>query len=174
MKNLIFSFILFLFVGSIYGQNLKSDEGHEHNPYYSTVDTTTLNISNAEWKKVLPTNLYLVAREKNTEMPFTGKYWKSKTKGKYYCAACGNLLFRSDAKFASSCGWPSFYEPLRQTSVVYQDDHSHEMDRIEVLCGRCGAHLGHIFNDGPAPTYKRFCMNSVSLDFEPDKKDKAK
>nr|WP_228409840.1 peptide-methionine (R)-S-oxide reductase MsrB [Chryseobacterium sp. T16E-39] len=160
--------------GSIYGQNLKSDQGHEHNPYYSTVDTTKLKVSDAEWKKVLPKNLYLVAREKNTEMPFTGKYWKSKTKGTYYCAACGNLLFRSDAKFASSCGWPSFYEPLRPNSVEYHEDHSHEMDRTEVLCGRCGAHLGHIFNDGPAPTYKRFCMNSVSLDFQPDKTDKTK
>ncbi|HWV74361.1 MAG TPA: peptide-methionine (R)-S-oxide reductase MsrB [Pseudosphingobacterium sp.] len=97
-------------------------------------------------------------------------YWKSKTRGTYYCAACGNILFRSDAKFASSCGWPSFYEPIRKNSVEYVEDHSHGMDRTEVLCGRCGAHLGHIFDDGPAPTYKRYCMNSISLDFEPNKK----
>jgi peptide-methionine (R)-S-oxide reductase len=153
-----------------YAQNQKSEKGHENNPYYSTTDTAKLNVPDAEWKKVLSADLYAVAREKDTERPFTGKYWKSKTKGTYYCAACGNTLFRSDAKFASSCGWPSFYEPVRKNSVEYVEDHSHGMDRTEVLCGRCGAHLGHIFDDGPAPTYKRYCMNSISLDFEPDKK----
>jgi peptide-methionine (R)-S-oxide reductase len=153
-----------------YAQNQKSEKGHENNPYYSTTDTVKLNVPDAEWKKVLSADLYAVAREKDTERPFTGKYWKSKTKGTYYCAACGNTLFRSDAKFASSCGWPSFYEPVRKNSVEYVEDHSHGMDRTEVLCGRCGAHLGHIFDDGPAPTYKRYCMNSISLDFEPDKK----
>jgi peptide-methionine (R)-S-oxide reductase len=169
MKLIIFSCLLAIISVGCYAQNQKLDKGHENNPYYSTTDTARLNVSDAEWKKVLSADLYAVAREKDTERPFTGKYWKSKARGTYYCAACGNILFRSDAKFASSCGWPSFYEPIRKNSVVYTEDHTHGMDRTEVLCGRCGAHLGHIFDDGPAPFYKRYCMNSISLDFEPNK-----
>lgn len=167
MKLIIFSCLLAIISAGCYAQNQKSDKGHENNPYYSTTDTTRLHVSDAEWKKVLSADLYAVAREKDTERPFTGKYWKSNTRGTYYCAACGNILFRSDAKFASSCGWPSFYEPIRNNSVEYVEDHTHGMDRTEVVCGRCGAHLGHIFDDGPAPSYKRYCMNSISLDFEP-------
>lgn len=144
-------------------QTLKNN-----NPYYSRTDTTKLNISDAEWKKVLPEDVYEVARNKATERAFTGKYWDFEGSGTYYCAACGNPLFRSDAKFASTCGWPSFFEPMRTNSVIYKPDNSYGMNRIEVLCGRCGAHLGHIFDDGPAPTGKRYCMNSIVLDFEPD------
>ena len=140
---------------------------HQNNPYYSRTDTTHLQVTNEEWKKVLPKEVYQIAREKGTEWAFTGKYYKTDTPGTYYCAACGNALFRSGAKFASSCGWPSFYESIRPSSVVYKDDHTHGMSRTEVLCGRCDAHLGHIFDDGPAPTHKRFCMNSAILEFEP-------
>jgi peptide-methionine (R)-S-oxide reductase len=139
------------------------------NPYYSRTDTTTLQVSNADWKKVLPEDVYYIAREKGTERAFTGKYWNTDEKGNYYCAACGNPLFRSDSKFASSCGWPSYYESLKPNSVHYYEDNSYGMQRIEVTCGRCDGHLGHIFDDGPPPTYKRFCMNSIVLDFEPDK-----
>jgi peptide-methionine (R)-S-oxide reductase len=137
------------------------------NPYYSRTDTTPLKVSNDEWRKVLPEDVYYIAREKGTERAFTGRYWNYDGNGTYFCAACGNALFRSDAKFASSCGWPSFYEPIRPNSVRYYPDHSYGMNRIEVVCGRCDGHLGHIFDDGPPPTYKRFCMNSVVLDFEP-------
>jgi peptide-methionine (R)-S-oxide reductase len=126
--------------------------------------------ASVDWKKVLPNDVYEISREAQTEYAFTGKYWNFEGLGTYYCAACGNPLFKSDAKFASSCGWPSFYESIRKNSVRYIDDNSHGMVRTEVVCGRCDGHLGHIFDDGPAPTYKRFCMNSVVLDFEPDKK----
>ncbi|WP_240432991.1 peptide-methionine (R)-S-oxide reductase MsrB [Taibaiella koreensis] len=140
---------------------------HTNNPHYSRTDTTHLHVSDAEWKKILPADLYAVAREQATERAFTGQYWDADTKGTYYCAVCGNTLFKSDAKFASSCGWPSFFEAIRPNSVIYRDDNSHGMHRTEVLCGRCESHLGHIFDDGPPPSYKRFCMNSISLDFEP-------
>lgn len=137
------------------------------NPYYSRTDTSKLRISNAQWKKVLSKELYAVAREGATEMAFTGKYDNFDEKGTYYCAACGNALFLSTAKFSTTCGWPSFYQPVRKGSVTYKKDLSHNMVREEVLCGRCEAHLGHVFDDGPKPTGNRFCMNSVSLEFVP-------
>ena len=143
---------------------------HKHNPYYSRTDTAHLQVSNAEWKKILPSEVYNIAREKGTEWAFSGKYWNTDAKGTYYCAVCGNPLFRSDAKFASSCGWPSFFETIHPTSVKYEQDNTHGMRRTEVLCGRCNSHLGHIFDDGPAPTGQRYCMNSAVLEFEPETK----
>src|SRR5664280_509609 len=140
------------------------------NPYYSNTDTTRLNLPDTEWKKILPEDLYEVSRHAATERPFTGKYWNADIKGTYYCAACGRKLFRSEAKFASTCGWPSFFEQEDEKSTVLRSDTSLGMERTEVLCGRCGGHLGHIFDDGPPPTGKRYCMNSIAMDFIPDKK----
>lgn len=143
------------------------------NPYYSNTDTHKLVLTDAEWKKVLPPDLYEVARHADTERAFTGSLWKSETKGTYYCAACGNKLFRSNQKFVSSCGWPSFFEQDNPKSIWFRSDNSFGMQRVEALCSRCDSHLGHLFDDGPEPTGKRYCMNAVSLDFLPDAAEKA-
>ena len=121
--------------------------------------------SEEEWKKKLTPEQYDVLRNKGTEAPFSGKYVKFDKKGRYICAACGNELFDSDTKFDSSCGWPSFFDAKKE-AVQFNEDPSHGMNRIEVTCKKCGSHLGHIFEDGPKPTGKRFCINSIALNFK--------
>jgi len=121
-------------------------------------------------ENILDPEVYQIAREKGTERPYTSRFENFKEVGIYYCAACGNALFKSDTKFDSGCGWPSFYETISKGSIIYQPDHSHGMSRTEVQCGRCKSHLGHVFEDGPPPTGLRYCINGVVLDFEKAKK----
>lgn len=129
-------------------------------------DSSVINRTDEEWQKILPADVYYVARQKGTERPYTSKFEHSKEIGTYYCAVCGNPLFRSDTKFESGCGWPSFYEPISKTSIIYLKDNSLGMERTEVECGKCKSHLGHVFDDGPPPTGLRYCINGVVLDFK--------
>lgn len=136
------------------------------NPIYSRTDSSPVTLSEDQFKEMLAPEVYYVARKKGTERPGTSAFEHSHEIGTYYCAVCGNALFQSDTKFESGCGWPSFYEPISETSVIYETDRSFGMLRKEVMCGRCKSHLGHVFEDGPPPTGLRYCINGVVLDFE--------
>jgi len=126
-----------------------------------------LEKSEEEWRGVLTPEQFHVLRKKGTERPFTGEYWDTKEQGVYRCAGCGQELFDSTTKYDSHCGWPSFFDSLDKSKITEIEDTSHGMRRVEVVCSKCGGHLGHIFPDGPRPTGVRYCINSVSLRFEP-------
>jgi peptide-methionine (R)-S-oxide reductase len=173
MKKMILYLLCLITVQSCNGSTLQQtqttmeDTTKNNNPHFSRTDTTKITVPEEAWKKILSPEVYYIARQKGTERPWTSKFEDFKEVGTYYCAVCGNALFKSNTKFDSGCGWPSFFEPLTKTSIIYLEDNTLGMKRTEVQCGRCESHLGHVFEDGPPPTGLRYCINGVVLDFVP-------
>lgn len=171
MKKIILVLIALISLTSCQGQEKKKVETKKETAQLPVkMQGLDMKTTDDEWRKVLTEEEYAILRQKATERPFTGEYYKHFEKGVYVCAACGNPLFKSDAKFDSSCGWPSFDQAIEK-SVIYKEDTTHGMVRTEVMCANCGGHLGHVFDDGPEETTgNRFCTNSVSIKFIPAKK----
>jgi peptide-methionine (R)-S-oxide reductase len=157
--------VVILIAGSI----MPACSQTKNEPSKSSKASYEVTKSDEEWKKQLTPIQYEVLRQKGTERAFTGKYWDNHKKGVYTCAACQLPLFDSETKFESGSGWPSFFTPVSESAVAIIKDTSYNMVREEVVCRRCGGHLGHVFDDGPKPTGLRYCMNSASLEFEPKK-----
>ena len=161
LKDLVISIIVF---NAIYSQ-VPSNENPVLNSD-NTSESNTMKKTDAEWKRILSSAEYHILREKGTERAFTGKYDGHFADGDYFCSGCGNKLFESETKYRSGCGWPAFYEALPE-SVEETEDGSYGMKRTEITCSKCDGHLGHVFKDGPNPTGLRYCINSVSIDFQP-------
>ena len=154
------------------GQAEDADAMQIRRQIKSTPMTHKVTLSNDQWRKVLARGQFQVLREAKTETRYKNQYWNNHEKGIYLCAACGNELFSSETKFESHTGWPSFYAALAKDKITEALDSSNGMTRDEVRCARCGSHLGHVFNDGPAPTYLRYCLNSIALKFVKTTKDR--
>ena len=162
MKSSLALFILLFFGLTACAQNHQGQAGNTATEFADTPGK--VEKTDQEWKETLTPEQYYVLRQQGTEAAFTGKYYDHKGEGVYVCAACGNELFSSKAKFRSGTGWPSFYQPISDSKVGTETDRSYGMVRTEVHCARCGGHLGHIFNDGPRPTGLRYCINAVALE----------
>lgn len=165
MNNFIFSVLWLFLLGISQGcsQNTPPVKTHRDE---TTAQNDSSHLSNHEWQQKLTAEQYYVLREKGTEKPFSGKFVFTKDKGTYRCAGCGTPLFTDDMKFESHCGWPSFDREIAGGKIIQTEDYSHDMHRIEISCAKCGGHLGHIFDDGPTETGKRYCVNSAALEFQ--------